>query len=150
MGITVEEYFARKKACNHCAENNDEEHCITTLLSRAENCLIYNITHLGIGNYTEEQRKLAREFRNSISEERLVDYYVRSENIITGTNLLNKFFLEKYDILTRINFLYVEKIINEIPNRNIEKLSELVENMLSSLEKEYNITKENKWLSVQY
>ena len=119
MGITVEEYFARKKACDHCVEHDNEEHCVTTLLSRAENCLIYNIIQMGIGNYTAEQRKIAREIRDSLAEEKLVDYYVRSENIITGTNLLNKFFLDKYDFLTRVNYLFVEKIIQQIQQHKI-------------------------------
>jgi hypothetical protein len=127
MGITVEEYFARKKACSDCVEHENEEHCVTHLLSRAENCLVYNIIRMGIGEYTEQQRKTARELRNSLSEEKLVDYYVRSENIITGIGLLDKIVFEKHK----------------------EQLSIMVENMLSSLEQEYNISKENKWLSAQ-
>lgn len=149
MGITVKEYFARKKACSDCVEHDNEEHCVTNLLSRAENCLIYNIIRMGIGEYTDEQRKAVRELRNTLSEENLVNYYVRSENIITGINLLEKIVYEKQDFLTRINFLYVKNMIKEIENKNKEQLSIMVENMLSSLEKEYNISKENKWLSVQ-
>lgn len=149
MGITVEEYFARKKACADCVEHDNEEHCVTHLLSRAENCLIYNIIRLGIGEYTDDQRKAARQLRNTLSEQSLVDYYVRSENIITGIGLLEKFLLEKYDFLTRINYLYVKDMIREIQNNNKEQLSIMVENMLSSLEQEYNIPKENKWLSAQ-
>lgn len=149
MGITVEEYFARKKACSHCVEHDTEEHCVTTLLSRAENCLIYNIIRSGIGEYTTEERQAARELRNSLSEEDLINYYVRSENIISGIDLLNKFFLDKHDFLTRINYLYVRKMIKELSKSNKENLTEMVENMLDSLEKEYNIPKENKWLQAQ-
>lgn len=149
MGITIQEYFARKKACSDCVEHDTEDHCVTTLLSRAENCLIYNIIRCGIGEYTQEERKAARELRDSLSEEILVDYYVRSENIISETNLLNKFFLEKHEFLTRINYLYVRKMIKELTKTNKENLTEMIENMLSSLEKEYNISKENKWLQAQ-
>lgn len=149
MGITVEEYFARKKACSNCVEHDNEEHCVTHLLSRLENCLIYNIIKIGIGEYTEDQRKAARELRNTLSEESLVDYYVRSENIITGIGLLEKNIFEKQNFLTRINYLYVQGMIKQIKDNNKEELTNIVENMLSSLEQEYNISKENKWLSVQ-
>lgn len=149
MGITVEEYFARKKACSDCVEHENEEHCVTHLLSRAENCLVYNVIRMGIGEYTDEQRKAARDLRNTLTEEKLVDYYVRSENIITGIGLLDKITFEKQDFLTRINYLYVKNMISEIENKNKEQLSIMVENMLSSLEQEYNISKENKWLSAQ-
>lgn len=149
MGISVEEYFARKKACLDCVEHNNEEHCVTHLLSREENCLIYNIIRMGVGEYTNEQRASIRNLRDSLTEESLVDYYVRSENIISGIGLLEKFLLDKQDFLIRINYLFVKDMIDEIENKNKEKLAIMVENMLSSLEKEYNISKENKWLSVQ-
>ena len=122
MGITVEEYFAQKRACEHCVEHENEEHCVTTLLSRAENCLIYNIIQMGIGNYTHEERKAARDFRDSLPEEFIVDYYVRSENIISGIDLLEKFYLDKFEFLTRVNYFFVEKMIRESKNKNKEKI----------------------------
>ena len=42
MGISVEEYLHNRQACAQCQEHGDEEHCVTTLLSREDNCIFYN------------------------------------------------------------------------------------------------------------
>ena len=42
MGISVEEYLHNRQACAKCQEHGDEEHCVSTLLSREDNCIFYN------------------------------------------------------------------------------------------------------------
>ena len=80
MGISVADYFANKEACSDCAEHGDVEHCVTTLLSRAENCFFYNATHMNIGDYTEEDKEIVRNLRSSMTEEELVNYYLDEED----------------------------------------------------------------------
>jgi len=138
MGISVAEYFAQKEACSHCVEHDNEEHCVTTLLSRAENCFFYNATHMNIGDYTEEDRAIARNFRDNMSEEELVNYYVRGEELIKQMGLLDKPHYEQYAIISRIDFVYLQKIVREIKNNQAKNVHTMVNNMLDEIEKEYS------------
>ena len=138
MGISITDYFAQKEACNDCVEHGDVEHCVTTLLSRAENCFFYNATHMSIGDYTEEDREIVRNMRNNLSEEELVEYYVRGENLIEHMRLFEKPYYEQYAIITRIDFNYLQKIVREVKNNNKEKVYSMVINMLDEIEKEYS------------
>lgn len=138
MGISVAEYFAQKEACQHCLEHGNEEHCVTTLLSRAENCFFYNATHMNIGDYTEEDREIVRNLRDNMTEEQLVEYYVRGENLIEKMKLFEMPHYEQYAIISRIDFLYLQKIVREIKNNNKEKVFSMTSNMLNEIEKEYS------------
>lgn len=138
MGISVAEYFAQKEACQDCLEHGNEEHCVTTLLSRAENCFFYNATHMNIGDYTEEDREIVRNLRDNMTEEQLVEYYVRGENLIEKMKLFEMPHYEQYAIISRIDFLYLQKIVREIKNNNKEKVFSMTSNMLNEIEKEYS------------
>jgi glucuronate isomerase len=139
MGVSVAEYFAQKEACAHCVEHGDEDHCVTTLLSRAENCFFYNAVHLRIGDYTNKQREAVRNIRDSLSEEALVNYYTRGENLIEKMNLMSIPFNERHDIMTRINYKYIDAIIQEMMTPDKTKVFSMVDNMLTALETEFNI-----------
>ena len=137
MGISVADYFANKEACSDCVEHGDEEHCVTTLLSRAENCFFYNATHMNIGDYTEEDREIVRNLRSSMTEEELVNYYVRGEKLIENMKLFEKPHYEQYAIITRIDFKHLQKIVKEIKKNNKENVYNMTLNMLDEIEKEY-------------
>lgn len=134
MGISVAEYFAQKEACASCVEHGDEEHCVTTLLSRKENCFFYNVIHMNLGEYTEEERELARNIRNDMSEEQLVNYYIRGENVIENMRLFELPHYEQLEIITRINFMYIHKIMK---NKDKSKVFDMLMQMLDAIEKEY-------------
>jgi hypothetical protein len=142
MGISVSEYFAQKEACSDCLEHGDEEHCVTTLLSRAENCFVYNITHYGIGDYTEEQKKSLRDFRNNSTEEENVGYYVRCEKLIEKMDILNKPFYEQFSIYSAINHKHIKDVVKLLGEEKNEDVKHLINNMLDVLEKENDIPKE--------
>jgi hypothetical protein len=139
MGISVAEYFARKEACNHCVEHDDEEHCTTTLLSRSENCFFYNAVKMSIGEYNDKEREAARNLRNSIPEEVLVDYYFRGEKLIEKMNLMYMPSYQKYDVMNKINHLYIKNIIDKLMRKEEKETIELISNMLNALELENNI-----------
>jgi hypothetical protein len=98
MGISVEEYLHNRQACAQCQEHGDEEHCVTTLLSREDNCIFYNSVlayHLPTRTKTtpftpDEQNAAAQAdfallqaFREYINEDKMVEYYVQAEKIVT-------------------------------------------------------------------
>ena len=142
MGITVAEYFAQKEACPHCVEHDNVEHCVTTLLSRKENCFFYNITHNSVGDYTREQISLMHNLRDFLPEQETVDYYVRCDRIISTMNLFDKPFYEQYSIFNRVNFKYYRHVINALSENKIDDARQLINSMLDDLEEENNIKKE--------
>ena len=142
MGLTVEEYFAQKEACTHCVEHGNEEHCVTTLLSRKENCFVYNITHYGIGEYNEKQLELLREFRNNSTEEDNVDYYVRCDKLISKMGILEKPYHEQISIYSGINYRYIREVVFALTDNEKEKAKHIINTMLKVLETENNISKE--------
>ena len=74
----------------------------------------------------------------NLSEEELVEYYVRGENLIEHMRLFEKPYYEQYAIITRIDFNYLQKIVREVKNNNKEKVYSMVINMLDEIEKEYS------------
>jgi hypothetical protein len=98
--MTYEEYLEKKQACADCLAHGDPEHCASTLLSREQNCLFYNIIlayHLPDRDKTQaftpdeltspavrnEFAKL-QSLRDKVKEETVFDYYVRSEQIVAA------------------------------------------------------------------
>lgn len=142
MGLSVAEYFAQKEACNHCKEHGTEEHCVTTLLSRKENCLIYSIIHNQIGEYSKRQIELLHDLRSTSSEEENVIYYIRGERLIEKIGILNKPFYEQVSFFSAINYKYVKKIVDALLNGKMEDAKQQINTMLNILERENNIPKE--------
>jgi hypothetical protein len=98
MGISVEEYLHNRQACAQCQEHGDEEHCVTTLLSREDNCIFYNSIlayHLPTRTKTtpftpdegnaaaQSDFALLKAFREYINEDKMVAYYVQAEKTVT-------------------------------------------------------------------
>lgn len=142
MGISVAEYFAQKEACPHCAEHDNVEHCVTTLLSRKENCFFYNISHNNIGDYTQEEIGLMRNFRDLLPEQDTVDYYVRCDRLISKMELMDKPYYMQHSIFCGINYNYIRHVIKALSENKIDDAKCLINNMLDSLERENNIQKE--------
>jgi len=101
MGTSVEQYLAKKQACEDCITHGEEDHCKTTLLSREDNCLIYNMVwayhipnrakHI---SFTQDERNrmsaaamaeadLFMTLREKLKESIVVEYYQRAEKIVT-------------------------------------------------------------------
>jgi hypothetical protein len=92
-----------------------------------------------IGDYTIKQREAARNIRNNLTEEDLVIYYIRGENLIEKMNLMTLPFNERHDIMTRINYKYINAIVEEMMTEEKTKVFSMIDNMLNALETEFNI-----------
>lgn len=105
MGISLEQYLHDRQACAQCREHGDEEHCVTTLLSREDNCIFYNTIlayHLPARSrdaaFTPEEGNanaqadfvLLQNLRGSIYEDKMVEYYVYSQRIVTQIKGIHK------------------------------------------------------------
>ena len=146
MGISVEEYLHNRQACAQCQEHGDEERCVSTLLSRQDNCIFYNSIlayHLPSRTkttpFTPDENNasaqadfaLLQAFREYINEDKMVEYYVRAEKIVTqirgihqNDRVIWKGYYERY----------VRDILNSLRNNNKSAAVVKTVEMLEALE----------------
>jgi len=82
MGISLEEYLRNRESCEVCDANGDTDHCRTTMLSRADNCLIYNSILFNDNPYDDADVLLLQNLRLELKEEKILEYYIRSEPLV--------------------------------------------------------------------
>jgi hypothetical protein len=146
MGISVEEYLHNRQACAKCQEHGDEEHCVSTLLSREDNCIFYNSilayhlpTRTKTTPFTPDENNasaqadfaLLQAFREYINEDKMVEYYVRAEKIVTQIRGIHQ---NDRSIWQGYYERYVRDILNSL--RNNDKSAAVVKTveMLEALE----------------
>lgn len=146
MGISVEQYLHDRQACAQCREHGDEEHCVSTLLSREDNCIFYNAIlayHLPTRSrdaaFTPEEGNLnaQRDFvllqglRDSVYEDKMVEYYVRAEKIVTQIKGIHK---NDQTVWRGYYDRYVRAILNSLRNNNKSEAIVKTAEMLETLE----------------
>jgi hypothetical protein len=82
MGISLEEYLRNRESCSVCDANGDTDHCKTTMLSRVDNCLIYNSILFNDDPYDDNDVLLLQNLRSELKEEKIIEYYIRSERLV--------------------------------------------------------------------
>jgi hypothetical protein len=146
MGISVEQYLHDRQACAQCREHGDEEHCVSTLLSREDNCIFYNAIlayHLPARSrdaaFTPEEGNanaqtdfvLLQALRDSIYEDKMVEYYVRSERIVTQIKGIHR---NDQTVWRGYYERYVRAILNSLRNDNKSEAIVKTAEMLEALE----------------
>ena len=146
MGISVEQYLHDRQACAQCREHGDEEHCVSTLLSREDNCIFYNAIlayHLPARSsdaaFTPEEGNanaqtdfvLLQALRDSIYEDKMVEYYVRSERIVTQIKGIHR---NDQTVWRGYYERYVRAILNSLRNDNMSEAIVKTAEMLEALE----------------
>ena len=146
MGISVEQYLHDRQACAQCREHGDEEHCVSTLLSREDNCIFYNAIlayHLPARSpdaaFTPEEGNvnaqadfvLLQALRDSIYEDKMVEYYVRSERIVTQIKGIHR---NDQTVWRGYYERYVRAILNSLRNDNQSEAIVKTAEMLEALE----------------
>jgi hypothetical protein len=88
MGITVEEYLKDREACAVCGGTEHEQHCVTTMLSRPDNCLIYNaVNHSGQTKLVQDMQALQQLRATPGAANTVLQYYMRSEPLVQRIKL---------------------------------------------------------------
>ena len=146
MGISVEEYLHNRQACAQCQEHGDEEHCVSTLLSREDNCIFYNSilayhlpTRTKTTPFTPDEHNapaqadfaLLQAFREYINENKMVEYYVRAEKIVTQIRGIHQ---NDRSIWQGYYERYVRDILNALRNNNKRTAVVKTVEMLEALE----------------
>jgi len=146
MGISVEEYLHNRQACAKCQEHGDEEHCVSTLLSREDNCIFYNSIlayHLPSRTKTtpftpdednaaaQADFALLQAFREYINEDKMVEYYVRAEKIVTQIRGIHQ---NDRSIWKGYYERYVKDILDALRNNNKSTAVVKTVEMLEALE----------------
>lgn len=131
MEITLEQYLENRKACAHCEETGNQEVCVTTLLSRADTCIIYNALHADDDARNDDDIKLLQKLRSTHQEELVLQYYIRSSKIIKEISHVDLPIKQIWlDILNK----HVKPIIELLKQDKLEEATASIEAMLNQLE----------------
>ena len=134
MGVSLEEYLRNRESCAVCDENGDTDHCRTTMLSRVDNCLIYNSILLNDDPYDDADVLLLQNLRAAMKEEKIIEYYIRSEKLVTHA----KYVFDQ----TFWSLLYKKFVGQIIADLKIDDKQAAISNifkMLESLEQEFQL-----------
>ena len=134
MGISLEEYLRNRESCEVCDANGDTDHCRTTMLSRTDNCLIYNSILLNDDPHDDNDVLLLQNLRSETKEEKIIEYYIRSERLVKHAKFVHdkSFWVANYN-----NF--VKSIIVSLKNNDKAAAIEGIFTMLETLEQDFRI-----------
>ena len=88
MSITIEHYLKDMKECPVCHDHGSEKMKDTVVLSREDNCLIYNSIWFNEDPHDNADILLLQKMRASISEVKVLEYYYRSNLIVKHIKIL--------------------------------------------------------------
>ena len=132
MGITVAEYLKDRAPCAICDANGDQTHCVTQLLSRADNCLIYNAINNNGQSKNLSDISLLQNLRATPGAlQKVLDYYVRSEPIVVKIKNLHQ---NNALIWQPIYEKYVKDIVEALRNNDLQQAHNKIFVMLDELE----------------
>ena len=134
MGITLEEYLRNRESCAVCDANGDSDHCRTTMLSRPDNCLIYNSILLNDDPYDDADVVLLQNLRSELKEEKIIEYYVRSETLVKHAK-----YVFDQSFWPALYKRYVGQIVTNLKNNNKESAISGIFEMLETLEQEFQV-----------
>ena len=132
MGITVEEYLKERKACAACESTDHEQYCVTHMLSRPDNCLIYNaVNYSGNVKKTDDMRMLQNLRATPGAENTVLDYYMRSEPLVKKIKSKHG---ESAVIWNQYYKQYVQSIIQSLQEDSQQQAHDRIMAMLVDLE----------------
>jgi hypothetical protein len=132
MGITVEEYLKDRQACSVCEGEGNEEYCVTHMLSRPDNCMIYNSVNYNSDPKDNADILLLQNLRATPGAERLVlEYYLRAEPIVKKIKELHGEDVTTWDMYYQT---YVSGIIKALRDGNNQSAIDQIFVMLTDLE----------------
>ena len=131
MGISLEEYLRDRKACAHCEEGGDQEHCVTTLLSREDSCIFYNALTKNGDPHDDGDVVYLQNFRSMMSEQQVLDYYIRASKIVQEINAEPG---DHTELWIGITNQYVVPILNDVKSAQYDDACAKILAMLDALE----------------
>lgn len=134
MGVTLEEYLANRESCAVCDSNGNTDHCRTTMLSRVDNCLIYNSILFNDDPYDDNDVLLLQNLRSEMKEEKIIDYYIRSERLVKHAK-----FVHDSSFWTTIYKRFVADIVLALKADDKLAAIENIQHMLAVLEQEFQL-----------
>lgn len=134
MGISLEEYLRNRESCSVCDANGDTDHCKTTMLSRVDNCLIYNSILLNDDPYDDADVLLLQNLRAAMKEEKIIEYYIRSEKLVKHAKYV--FDQSFWSLLYR---KFVGQIIANLKINDKQAAISNIFKMLENLEQEFQL-----------
>lgn len=133
MGITIEEYLAQREPCAVCDSEGHTDYCVTHMLSRYDNCLFYNGVINNDNNYDDADVSLLQNLRASVSGQRVLEYYMRSEPLVRRVKSLHG---NDRVFWSGIYSRFIAGIIQSLRDGNGSQADSRIFDMLDTLEAE--------------
>ena len=116
----------------HCESTDDEQYCVTHMLSRPDNCLIYNaVNYSGNVKKTDDMRMLQNLRARPGAENIVLDYYIRSEPLVQKIKGAHK---ESVVIWNQYYEQHVRSIIQSLRDNQPQQAHDKIQIMLTDLE----------------
>jgi len=135
MGITLEQYLKNKEACPVCTVAGVDDHCRSTLLSREDNCLIMNSILYNDDAYDNMDVIYLQSLRSSTNEEKILEYYIRSEKLVRMIKGLSTNSVETWSYYYKT---YVHDIVQDLRIQRTQSALNRIFEMLDSIEASFS------------
>lgn len=131
MGISLEEYLKGREACEVCDATGNQEHCVTTLLSREDSCIFFNALSKNSNPVDDNEVALLQNFRSLLTEEEVLAYYIRASKIVREINGTPNDHTALWDDIT---VRYVQPILDLVKDAKHAEALSSIQQMLKELE----------------
>jgi hypothetical protein len=131
MGISLEEYLKDRAACDVCDATGDQEHCVTTLLSREDSCIFFNALSKNSNPVDDNDVAFLQNFRSLLTEEEVLAYYIRASKIVREINGTPNDHTALWDGIT---VKYVQPILELVKSSKHDEALTSIQTMLQELE----------------
>lgn len=133
--LSIQEFLAGREPCDVCSSTDNQQHCISELLSRQDSCILFNAIEHNQTDQTPNDTVLLQELRYVSNPVKVLDYYIRSQRITEDINSRPN----RVDIWNFIHQVYVGKILLKL--RTLDKVGTFndIMTMVKELEVNYGV-----------
>lgn len=133
--LSIQEFLAGREPCEVCSDNDNQQHCISELLSRQDSCILFNAIEHNQTDQTPNDTVLLQELRYVSNPVQVLEYYVRSQKITEDINSRPN----SVDIWKVVYQLYVDNILKKL--RSLDRVGTFNEimSMVNALEVNYGV-----------
>ena len=129
--MSLEEFLKDREACDHCDTTGNQDHCITTLLSREDSCIFYNALTKNGDPHDDNDVVYLQNFRSVLPGEKVLDYYIRASKIVQAINAEPG---DHTDLWMDITKRYVYPVLDNVKAEEYELAHGKILAMLTELE----------------
>lgn len=133
--LSVQEFLNGREPCDVCSAADDQQHCISELLSRQDSCILFNAIAHNQTDQTPNDTALLQELRYVSDPVKVLEYYIRSQKITEDINSRPN----SVDIWKVVHQLYVDNILKKLRSLDRTGTFNEIMSMVDALELNYGV-----------